>query len=438
MMKPEYHITPEYGFLNDPNGLAQFHGKYHVFYQWLPEVTPQGNKRWRHCESDDLIHWKDKGCTLEPKEWFEKNGCYSGSGIIDNGQYYLFYTGNVRDQTGGRETYQCAAISREGNNFKKIGPVAYLPEAYTPHFRDPKVWRKSNRWWMIVGAQTKKLEGNVALYVSDNLKEWKWIGNLLDESMDWGYMCECPDIIESSKGDFLVVSRQKKDGCRAMAFSGKMDYETGRFKIEDQSGKYLDEGMDFYAPQSFVDEKGRCLLFGWLGSGEIDYQMSQPPVKEGWLHSLTIPREIHVMDGELCQRPAEELKALRKQGQNFLCCGETVLDPGSSCIEVYAKELTGKSISFDIGGVLKINYETASKMLCVLRKRWAGEGYDERKILINDIEDMHIFLANCTGEIFINEGKTVLTMKAYFGVDTKILVSSKNQIEVQTWLLEVK
>lgn len=34
-MRPNYHISPKHGFLNDPNGLAQFQGKYHVFYQWL-------------------------------------------------------------------------------------------------------------------------------------------------------------------------------------------------------------------------------------------------------------------------------------------------------------------------------------------------------------------------------------------------------------------
>lgn len=31
-MRPNYHISPKHGFLNDPNGLAQFQGKYHVFY----------------------------------------------------------------------------------------------------------------------------------------------------------------------------------------------------------------------------------------------------------------------------------------------------------------------------------------------------------------------------------------------------------------------
>lgn len=64
-MRPNYHISPKHGFLNDPNGLAQFQGKYHVFYQWLPDVVPQGNKIWRHCVSEDLIHWSDQGCGLE-------------------------------------------------------------------------------------------------------------------------------------------------------------------------------------------------------------------------------------------------------------------------------------------------------------------------------------------------------------------------------------
>ena len=32
--KPVYHIYPEYGLLNDPNGLAYYNGKYHLFHQW--------------------------------------------------------------------------------------------------------------------------------------------------------------------------------------------------------------------------------------------------------------------------------------------------------------------------------------------------------------------------------------------------------------------
>ena len=143
-MRPKYHISPEQGFLNDPNGLAQFRGKYHVFYQWLPDVVPQGSKQWRHCISNDLVHWTDEGSALQPDEWYEKNGCYSGSGITTEDKYFLFYTGNVRDAEGGRETYQCVAVSDDGKSFQKEGPVIYLPDGYTAHFRDPKVWKKAN------------------------------------------------------------------------------------------------------------------------------------------------------------------------------------------------------------------------------------------------------------------------------------------------------
>lgn len=33
---PSYHIYPQSGLMNDPNGLAYFNGKYQVFFQWYP------------------------------------------------------------------------------------------------------------------------------------------------------------------------------------------------------------------------------------------------------------------------------------------------------------------------------------------------------------------------------------------------------------------
>ena len=31
--RQQFHLMPETGFLNDPNGLCRFDGEYHIFHQ---------------------------------------------------------------------------------------------------------------------------------------------------------------------------------------------------------------------------------------------------------------------------------------------------------------------------------------------------------------------------------------------------------------------
>ena len=57
MNKPIYHITPEKGWMNDPNGLVEYNGVYHVFYQADPEHLINENIGWGHKISSDLLHW---------------------------------------------------------------------------------------------------------------------------------------------------------------------------------------------------------------------------------------------------------------------------------------------------------------------------------------------------------------------------------------------
>ena len=173
-----YHIMPPVGLLNDPNGWIQWNGTYHLFYQWMPFKTGHGAKFWGHYSSEDLVNWTHEDIALTPSEWFEKNGCYSGSAIEHNGELYVFYTGNVKDEEGNRESYQCLTVSDDGIHFDKKGPVVHLPEGYTPHFRDPKVWEQDGSYFMVVGAQTEDLKGAVALLRSENLYEWNHVGVL--------------------------------------------------------------------------------------------------------------------------------------------------------------------------------------------------------------------------------------------------------------------
>ena len=85
------HLTPPAGWLNDPNGLCQYNGTYHAFYQYVPEnALGKGRKCWGHAVSSDLIHWKDEGIFLEPDRPFDRDGVYSGCALIDENGIHLF------------------------------------------------------------------------------------------------------------------------------------------------------------------------------------------------------------------------------------------------------------------------------------------------------------------------------------------------------------
>lgn len=442
-IKPKYHITPKYGFLNDPNGLVQFKGVYHAFYQYLEKVTPQGKKSWAHYTSKDLVHWQDEGIALRPDRWFDKDGCYSGNAIVFNEKIYLFYTGNVRDEDGGRETYQCLATSEDGKTFVKHGPIVYLPEGYTSHFRDPKVWRdeEESLWYMIIGAQTSEKKGNVALFYSEDLLHWNYKGKLLPETMNWGYMCECPDIIHFDDNYILIVSKQEKiiengiekDSCNAVWMSGEFLKGDGKF-IPNSDECKLDEGFDFYAPQSFIDEKNRTLYMAWMGGGEYDYQMSQPAVKDGWLHSFTYPREFVYKDNILYQKPVKELQSLRDKEINRIIESEKVdFKLESLCTEIKFTLEEQKDVKCIILGSLKLEYNAFKKILNIKRLNWLTNRFDEKNINIDeDLKTVNLFIDNSSVDIFLNEGKKVISIRSYFKEDS-IQINAKGKLQLKLW-----
>jgi sucrose-6-phosphate hydrolase SacC (GH32 family) len=60
----------------------------------------------------------------------------------------------------------------------KLGPVLPLPEGYTGHVRDPKVWQHEGRWYMVLGAQDRQKRGKVLLFSSADLHQWTSQGEI--------------------------------------------------------------------------------------------------------------------------------------------------------------------------------------------------------------------------------------------------------------------
>ena len=163
---PHFHLAPRKGWLNDPNGLCQFHGTYHVFYQADPAWPAPGKKGWGHFASRDLVRWEDLGEALMPSIPEDADGVYSGSALVVAGSapnggdlLRLYYTGNVKYEGDhvhtGRDANEIMVTSEDGISLSDK-EVLLRPEDYpsdlTRHVRDPKVWEQDGRYYMVLGA----------------------------------------------------------------------------------------------------------------------------------------------------------------------------------------------------------------------------------------------------------------------------------------------
>lgn len=113
-----YHVRPQSGLLNDPNGFSYFNGEYNLFYQAFPFGAAHGLKSWFHLTSKDLVNWKNMGLAVKPDTKFDSHGAYSGSAHVIDDELFLMYTGNHRDENWERHTYQIGAKMDKNYNIK--------------------------------------------------------------------------------------------------------------------------------------------------------------------------------------------------------------------------------------------------------------------------------------------------------------------------------
>ncbi|MDW4525827.1 sucrose-6-phosphate hydrolase [Rossellomorea marisflavi] len=437
-----YHLLPPIGLLNDPNGLSFFKGRYHFFYQWNPLEESHGAKFWGHYSSEDLATWRHEPIALVPSEWYERNGCYSGSAVVSDDHLFLFYTGNVKNDASERETYQCLAVSEDGVHFEKKGPIITLPEGFTAHFRDPKVWKRGATWHMVIGAQTSEGAGAVVLYTSDDLYRWNYKGIIAGAGRDalGGYMWECPDLLEFDEGDVLLISPQgiepEEDRYQNLFQSGYMtgalDVDSSRFSHGDFSE--LDKGFDFYAPQTMTDEAGRRILVAWMGMTDSQ-EPYHPTLNYHWIHALTIPRELELKDGVLLQRPVKELKKLRTGAFSVrskeLLAGEKwdFEGMGVESKELIIEVLKVGSFSIHLRNEAEIHYDCQKGRVTLTRRRLDDGSTERRRVDVSRVQKLNLFLDHSSLELFLNDGEHVLTARYFPRVsDDSIIFHSKENV----------
>lgn len=341
--RPRYHFLPPSNWMNDPNGVVQWNGRYHLFFQHNPSSPLWGNMHWGHASSPDLIHWIDEAIALAPTPGGpDESGCFSGCIVDNNGAPTLIYTATA-GQHNEIQT-QCLATSdddlRAWNKNPHNPVISKMPALtnQTRDFRDPFVWKEDDAWYMVVGSRVQDVGGIVFLYRSANLIDWEYLHPLLSsDDKRLGAIWECPNFFRLGEQWVLIISAHTGTRTdRVHYFVG--DYQNHQF-TPAKSG-VLDYGC-MYAPLSFVDDQERRVLFGWLREERSNTALE----RAGWAGVQSIPRVLELdSHNRLLMRPVPELEHIR--GQLHVCEASDLDRPMRFSVDTLSLDI---AIEFELG-----------------------------------------------------------------------------------------
>ena len=449
--RPHFHLTTPTGLLNDPNGLIFDGEKFHVFYQWFPFDAIHGMKHWKHYTTKDFIHY-ESAQDLIPDEHFESHGCYSGGALLVEDKIACFYTGNMRRASDNqRIPFQNLAIfDKAGQLISKRPLLENAPTGYSEHFRDPKpYYSKDGKIRFVCGAQRENFTGTAVIFEMANLNDTpRIIGELAIPAFDnhGVFMWECPDLLNIGGKDVFIWSPQGKqreahqfqNNYHATYAVGELDHQT--FNAEQIAE--LDQGFDFYAPQTIANVADRTILLAWIGLPDLTY----PTDEFKWHSMLTLPRELRLVQNKLYQQPVQEIY------QNLTALQTIQLEEqveiahlDTSYIKFNANNAAFHLAFFhnEQGEKLTLSYD--GKLLCLDRSHtaqtvWMQKFGRQRYCEIENLEQVEIFFDRSVCEIFLNGGEKAMTSRFFIRQRKNIVKTDRTlQLEIaQPKAIEIK
>ena len=440
--RPAFHLASRVGWMNDPNGLSWYGGKYHLFYQYHPYDSHWGPMHWGHAVSDDLLRWEYLPAAIAPDMPYDHDGCFSGSAVtLPDGRHALMYTSVSREvgEDGGLRTVQTQSLAfGDGVDYEKYehNPVitgADLPEgASRVDFRDPKLWQEPDGMYRALIANNHAgVGGRMLMFESRDLFSWRLRSVLAENHYRLGRMWECPDffrldgkyVLLASAQDMLPRGFEYHNGDGTFYMLGDYDESTGTFT--EESNHAVDYGIDFYAPQTILTRDGRRVMIGWMQNWDTCTNMRLPEAP--WFGQMSLPRELTIRNGILYQAPIRELEQFRgelvrydhvelEDGEISLpgISGRTVdleveLEPGEELYNRFAirfakNELYNTGVSFrPRESVLKVDRKFSGSRRAIIHQRRAKVDHEGGRIKLRLILDRY------SVEVFVNDGEKVMS-----------------------------
>ena len=344
--RPIYHFLPPANWMNDPNGLIQWQGQYHLFYQYNPYSPWHHKIHWGHAVSSDLVHWTHLPIALTPTPHGpDADGCWSGCAINHDGVPTLFYSG-VFPQVVCLATSDDKLLHWQKHEQNPV--ISRVPDSINAgdpwEFRDPYVWQEGDTWYMLMGTRVVGEGGAVLLYRSQNLTDWEYLDVLIKGDRNlfepfWtGTIWECPNLVKLGDKHVLIVSFQHHESGQLL-YTGYYPGTYAALQFTPETPHILDYGAHFYAPQVLQDDRGRTIMWGWLWEGRSEAEQR----KAGWAGVMSLPRLLTLRDdGLLGIEPAPELQSLRGERhhlENVVVHNEdhqVLAGVQGSCLEILA------------------------------------------------------------------------------------------------------
>ena len=403
--RPEFHHTPVYGWMNDPNGMFYLDGVYHLYYQWNPYGSTWENMTWGHSTSKDLVNWTAEKPVLFPDAL---GAIFSGSCVVDKNNtagfgknaIVAFYT------SAGRNQVQSMAYSTDGGyTFTKYDQNPVLI-GDCPDFRDPKVfWNSEAGFWNMILAAGQEMR----IYSSKNLKEWKFESSFGAGYGAHGGVWECPDLMKIDNKWVLICNINPGGifgGSATQYFVG--DFDGKRFTTNQKETLWLDYGKDHYATVTFFNAPyNRRIALAWMSN----WQYANNVPTNQFRSANSVPRDLGMfaVDGNYyCSaKPSPELLKMR---------GSAIKTPSETCeIVVDIKKDTKITLSNSRNEYVTISYDKTTGVLKFDRTHSGDCSFSpdfaaETSVKVpGGSRQLRIFIDRCSIEVFDSEGKAVMT-----------------------------
>lgn len=440
--RPAYHHTPEYGWMNDPNGMFYKDGVWHLYYQYNPYGSKWQNMTWGHSTSSDLVNWNNEPIAIRPDGL---GSIFSGSCVIDSdgtAGYGKDAVIALFTSAGTSQMQSLASSTDDGQTFNVYpgNPILTLES----EARDPNMfWNEETKEWNLVLAHA--LDHEMLFFTSPDLKNWT-----LQSAFGKGLgaqdgVWECPDLFElpvegTDETKWVLICNLNPGGpfggSATQYFIG--DFDGKKFTADtDAKGnvptKWMDYGKDHYATVSWSDAPdNRRTVIGWMSNWQ--YAADVPTTQ--FRSANTLPREMKLFtqpDGQiyLASVPSPELKSLRGKVVSSLSDksigkkGTIVALPSanSGICEITAS-LDAKNASQIIltlanklGDKVVMTYNSADHTISFDRKHSGVVDFNENFPAVtvsptfekNGKIDLRIFIDKSSIELFGNDGKFVQT-----------------------------